>query len=120
MTETENFECYPVPEDVPQNGREQGFYPDSTVAYIRILWKDFEPNRGEYHYEVIEDILEKAKDKGQSVMLRLMPHSTRARDDVPEWLKDIMSCPERPDGARVKDSPTDPDRKSTRLNSSHA
>lgn len=108
MCETENFECYPVPPDVEQKGEKQGFYPDSSTAYIRFLWKEFEPKRGEYNYGFIEDILKKAKSRGQKVILRLMPHSTRARDDVPEWLKTIVNCPERPDGKRVKDSPTDP------------
>ncbi len=106
--ETENFECYPVPEGVEEKGREQGYYPDTTVAYIRVLWKEFEPKRGEYNYKFIEDILNEANEHGQTVMLRLMPHSTCARDDVPDWLKDIMECPVRPDGMRVKDSPKDP------------
>lgn len=108
MTETENIECYPIPKSVPQNGRKEGFYPDTSVAYIRILWKEFEPKRGEYRYEFIEDILQRAKRCDQTVMFRLMPHSTRACDDVPDWLKEIIPCPERPDGERVKDSPTDP------------
>ena len=108
MTETEDIECYPIPQNVPQNGRKEGIYPDTSVAYIRILWKEFEPRRGEYHYEVIEDILQKAKKCEQTVMFRLMPHSTRACDDVPDWLKEMIPCPERPDGERVKDSPTDP------------
>ena len=107
-TETENYECYPVPEGVEENGREQGYYPDNTVAYIRILWKEFEPKQGQYNYAFIEDILAKAKAKGQTVMFRLMPHSTCERDDVPDWLKEIMECPARPAGMRVKDSPTDP------------
>lgn len=107
-TETENYECYPVPEGVEENGREQGYYPDNTVAYIRILWKEFEPKQGEYNYAIIEDILAKAKEKGQTVMFRLMPHSTCERDDVPNWLKEMMECPARPAGMRVKDSPTDP------------
>ncbi|MBR4060374.1 MAG: DUF4832 domain-containing protein [Lachnospiraceae bacterium] len=107
-TETENVECYPIPDYVPQNGREEGFYPDTTVAYIRILWKEFEPKQGEYNFALIEDILTKAKACGQTVMFRLMPHSTRAGDDVPDWLKEIIFCPERPEGERVKDSPTDP------------
>lgn len=106
--ETEPFECYPVPDGVEEKGREQGFHPDETVAYIRILWKNFEPKQGEYDYAFIQDILDKAKSKGQTVMLRLMPHSTCARDDVPNWLKELMPCPERPAGQRVKDSPTDP------------
>ena len=107
-TETENYECYPVPEGVEEKGREQGYYPDNTIAYIRILWKEFEPKQGEYNYDFIQGILDKAKEKGQTVMFRLMPHSTCARDDVPDWIKEMMPCPERPDGMRVKDSPTDP------------
>lgn len=108
MCETEDVECYPIPDYVEQNGRAQGYYPDNTIAYIRVLWKDFEVERGVYNYKFIEDIIEKARSHSQSVIFRLMPHSTRARDDVPEWLKGMIECPERPDGKRVKDSPTDP------------
>ncbi|MBR4058989.1 MAG: DUF4832 domain-containing protein [Lachnospiraceae bacterium] len=108
LTETENFEGYPIPDYVPQKGREEGFYPDTTVAYIRILWKEFEPRRREYNIAFIEEILSKAKACGQTVMFRLMAHSTRESDDVPDWLKEIIPCPKRPDGERVKDSPTDP------------
>lgn len=106
--ETENVECYPIPDDVPENGREEGYHPDSSVVYIRILWKEFEPQQGVYNYKFIEDILEKAREHNQLLLFRLMAHSTRARDDVPDWLKEIIPCPERPDGMRVKDSPTDP------------
>lgn len=106
--ETENVECYPVPDDVPENGREEGYYPDNTVVYIRALWKEFEPRRGEYNYQFIQDIIDKAKAHSQSLIFRLIAHSTRARDDVPDWLKELVDCPARPDGERVKDSPTDP------------
>ncbi len=109
MTETEHIECYPIPDYVEQNGREQGYHPDGNVAYIRILWRDFEPQKGEYNFGFVEDILNDAKAHGQTVMFRLMAHSTRKEDDVPEWLKEIVDCPERPDGMRVKDSPTDPE-----------
>ena len=106
--ETESYECYPVPAGVEEKGREQGFHPDNTVAYIRSLWKEFEPEQGVYNYAFIEDILNRAKEKGQTVVFRLMPHSTCERDDVPDWLKKLMPCPKRPEGMRVKDSPTDP------------
>lgn len=108
MTETEHVECYPIPNDVKQNGREEGFYPDSTMAYFRVLWKEFEPEQGKYNYKLIEDLLEQAKANEQDLIFRLLPHSTRARDDVPDWLKELIPCPERPEGKRVKDSPTDP------------
>lgn len=108
MTETEHVECYPVPDYVEEKGAEQGYYPDCSVVYIRILWKEFEPREGEYNYAFIEDILNKAKASGQSVMFRIMQHSTRASDDVPDWLKGKIDCPARPDGMRVKDCPKDP------------
>lgn len=107
-TETERVECYPPSPDAEENGRAEGYYPDTSVVYIRILWKEFEPRQGEYNYKFIEDIIEKAKSHSQTLIFRLMAHSTRACDDVPDWLKDIIPCPERPDGMRVKDSPTDP------------
>ena len=107
-TETERVECYPPSPDAEENGRAEGYYPDNSVVYIRILWKEFEPKRGEYNYKFIEDIIEEAKRHSQTLIFRLMAHSTRACDDVPEWLKEIIPCPERPDGMRVKDSPTDP------------
>lgn len=108
FTETEHVECYPVPDYVEEKGRAQGYYPDSSVVYIRILWKEFEPREKEYNYAFIEDILKKAKENNQTLMFRLMQHSTRESDDVPEWLKTKIECPARPVGKRVKDSPTDP------------
>ena len=108
MTETEHVECYPVPPTTEEKGRAQGYYPDCSVVYIRILWKEFEPNEGEYNYAFIEDILQKARDNDQTVMFRLMQHSTRESDDVPEWLKTKIDCPARPAGMRVKDCPSDP------------
>lgn len=107
MCETENVECYPVPDYVPQNGRAEGYYPDASVAYIRPLWKEFEPEQGVYNYDFIEDFLRRADEHGQTVCFRLIAHSTREEDDVPDWLKKLIPCPERPAGKRVKDSPTD-------------
>ena len=107
MTETEHVECYPVPDYVEEKGRE-GYYPDCSIAYIRILWKEFEPKQGEYNYDFIEDILQNARENGQTVMFRLLPHSTRESDDVPDWLKTLIECPVRPLGERVKTSPSDP------------
>ena len=106
--ETEHYECYPIPDYVEQNGRSEGYYPDTSVAYMRVLWKEFEPQRGVYNYDFIQDILDKAKAHGQTVMFRLIAHSTRESDDVPDWLKELIDCPARPEGKRVKDSPTDP------------
>ena len=107
-TETEHYECYPIPDYVEENGREEGFYPDTSIVYIRSLWKEFEPQKGKYNYDFIQDIIDKAKSHNQTLAFRLIAHSTREMDDVPDWLKEIIPCPARPEGQRVKDSPTDP------------
>lgn len=101
-------ERYPVYDWVEQKGREQGFYPDTEIAYFRILWKDFEKEEGVYDFALTDEIFKKAKEKNQSVMLRLVPHTARENEDVPDWLRAKIPCPERPATARVKDSPTDP------------
>lgn len=107
-TETERVECYPISPDAEENGRSEGWYPDSSVAYIRVLWKELEPRRGEYNLAFIENILKEAEAHKQTLILRLMAHSTRAEDDVPDWLRELIPCPARPPMERVKDSPTDP------------
>jgi hypothetical protein len=108
MTETERVECYPVSPDAEENGHEEGYYPDTSIAYIRILWKEFEPERGIYNYNFIKNIIDEAKKHGQTLIFRLMAHSTRASDDVPEWLKSLVHCPQRPPMMRIKESPLDP------------
>ncbi len=108
MTETERVECYPISPDAEENGRNEGWYPDNTVAYFRVLWKEFEPRQGEYRYSFIEEILEGARRHGQTVIFRLIAHSTRESDDLPDWLRALIPCPERPPMKRVKESPTHP------------
>lgn len=101
-------EHYPVNDFVEQKGRKQGFYPDTEIAYIRMLWRDFEPEEGVFNYSLTDEIFKKAAEKNQCVMFRLMPHTTRQNEDVPDWLREQIDCPERPDTARVKDSPMSP------------
>ncbi len=93
LTETERVEVYPPSPDAEEKGREQGYYPDTSIAYIRILWKEFEPRQGEYNYAFVDRIIEEARAHNQSLIFRLMPHSTRAEDDVPDWLKELIPCP---------------------------
>lgn len=100
-------ESYPLGNYLEENGEKDGWHPDTEVAYIRITWRKFEPEKGVYNYALIDEIFEKAVQKSQSVMLRLMPHTTRGAEDVPSWLKKEIDCPERPDDKRVKESPTD-------------
>ncbi len=101
-------ERYPVYPELEQKGREQGFYPDTEMAYIRMIWRDFEPVEGQYNFALTDDIIEKCIEHKQHLMFRLMPHTTRRQEDVPDWLKEQIPCPERPDDKRIKDSPSSP------------
>lgn len=101
-------ERYPLYDHVEEKGNLTGWHPESQMAYIRILWKDFEPTEGCYRYELLDDIFTKAREHKQYVMLRLMPHTTRSTEDVPDWLRKQIECPVRHDEDRIKDSPADP------------
>ena len=48
-------ERYPLYDYIEQNGRNEGFHPDTEVAYIRTLWKDFEPEEGKFNPFTDED-----------------------------------------------------------------
>lgn len=100
-------ERYPIHDFVKDYGTSEGFYPDCEIAYIRILWKDFEPVEGMYNYALLDKIFSKAEEHKQCVMLRVMPHTARESEDVPDWLKKQIVCPERLDERRIKDSPKD-------------
>ncbi len=100
-------ERYPIYDWIADYGKSEGYYPDCEIVYIRIVWCDFEPEEGEFNFALTDDIFRQAKEHGQSVMLRLMPHTTRENEDVPAWLRAKIPCPARPTEARVKDSPTD-------------
>ncbi|MBQ8508934.1 MAG: hypothetical protein IJ493_03405 [Clostridia bacterium] len=85
MCETKNVECYPIPDGVAENDREQGFYPDTTVAYIRVLWKEIEPggenrrpveNRADMH----GILLVAGRMEGQDQLLG-QPHGLSLRAD---------------------------------------
>ncbi|MBL7714429.1 MAG: DUF4832 domain-containing protein [Bdellovibrionales bacterium] len=71
--------------------RRGGYYPDSSIAYIRIYWKEIEPLPGKYQWSMITEAIEKAKKRGQKLMIRLMPYGEikNTKEDVPNWYREI-------------------------------
>ena len=63
-------------------------YPDSSVAYVRVYWCYIEPKEGEYNRELMDRLLRLAKQRGQTLMFRLMPYD--ARPDVPAWYRAMV------------------------------
>ena len=61
-------------------------YPECSIAYFRFYWSKLEPWEGKYNFEMIDWLLEKAKQNRQDLALRFMP--TSAADPyvgTPKW-----------------------------------
>jgi len=61
-------------------------YPECSIAYFRFYWSKLEPQEGRYNFEMVDWLLEKAREKGQDLALRFMP--TGNEDSylcTPEW-----------------------------------
>lgn len=92
-----------LPKDLFRLERETAYYhPPASVAYFRIPWRVLEPREGEYDFSLIHRILAEAEARDQQVMLRFPPHDARPGDlDLPEWLKEKASLPERQIGDKL-------------------
>ncbi len=85
-----NLEQYDNPLDVRENNN----YPNTSIAYFRILWSVVEPEQGKYRWDYIDSLLELAHVHGQTLMLRISPYKGRPIDDVPAWYREMVG-PER-------------------------
>jgi len=65
-------------------------YPLTSVAYFRIYWKFIEPEMGSYRWELIDTALKTARDRKQTLMLRIAPYGTDANNDVPDWYRKML------------------------------
>ena len=61
--------------------------PHSTVAYCRWYWDQIEPEDGQFRWEIIDGALATARDRGQTLAIRVMCHDHKGANDVPEWFK---------------------------------
>jgi len=59
-------------------------YPSTTVAYCRWVWRVIEPEPDKYRWDVIDGALKAARQRGQTLQVRLQPGAGGA--GVPEWL----------------------------------
>ena len=69
-------------------------YPNTSIAYFRILWKVIEPEMGKYRWDYIDSLLNLAHAHGQTLMLRISPYKGKPNDDVPDWYRKMVG-PER-------------------------
>jgi hypothetical protein len=71
-------------EKLPQAASNPDF-PDASVSYCRWYWNVLEPERGKYHWEIVDLAIEEARTHGQKLAIRLMPYSNQ--DPLPEWYR---------------------------------
>jgi len=60
-------------------------FTEASVAYCRWYWNVLEPERGKYHWEIVDLAIEVARAHGQKLAIRLMPYSNQ--DPLPEWFR---------------------------------
>jgi hypothetical protein len=65
-------------------------YPMTTIAYFRIYWKFIEPQKGKYRWDLIDKALETARQRNQTLMLRIAPYGTGTDNDVPDWYRQMV------------------------------
>src|SRR5689334_12172315 len=83
-------EGYPI-EYQPFHGKlEVKGQPLSTIPYFRVYWRFLEPEMGKYRWDLIDTALRTAHDRGQTLMLRVAPYGTSAKEDVPGWYRAMV------------------------------
>lgn len=55
-------------------------YTDTTVVYLRWLWKTFEPERGKRNWAILDEYLKTAGERGQTVQFRLNTYDIGFQD----------------------------------------
>lgn len=61
-----------------------------SVVYIRFNWTDAEPERGQYNWKIIDDVIEAWKSRGATVAFRIMTCNAHSAGYYasPKWLFD--------------------------------
>lgn len=60
-------------------------YPPQKVVYFRWPWADLEPEEGRYNFEFVDEVIQQAKAKGETLGFRIV---TEYRSGTPRWLLD--------------------------------
>jgi hypothetical protein len=65
-------------------------YPSTTIAYWRVYWKFMEPEEGAYQWDMLDQALEMARSRGQTLIIRIAPYGTGDERDVPQWYRALV------------------------------
>ncbi len=65
-------------------------HPMTSIAYFRVYWRFIEPEEGKYRWDLINHALKTAKERQQTLMLRIAPYGTGKENDVPSWYRELV------------------------------
>jgi hypothetical protein len=83
-------EGYPIVYQEFKGSLENRNHPATSIAYFRVYWKFIEPAAGRYRWELLDTALKTARNRKQTLMLRIAPYGTTADNDVPDWYRAMM------------------------------
>lgn len=67
-------------------------HPQTSIAYWRVYWRYLEPEKGHYRWDLLDQALRTAHQRGQTIMLRLPPYGSGRgqKTDVPDWYRKMV------------------------------
>ncbi len=83
-------EGYPIAYQDFKGSLENKDHPMTSIAYFRVYWKFLEPERGHYRWDLLDRALHTARDRRQTLMLRVAPYGTKDDNDVPDWYRAMV------------------------------
>jgi hypothetical protein len=92
--DTDPSEGFPIDYAALRAAKKPKNFPATTMAYFRIYWRFIEPNEGEYHWEQVDEALRIARERHQTLMLRLPPYGPDEKSDVPAWYRAASNEPD--------------------------
>lgn len=83
-------EGFPIEYQTFDGNLENENYPMTSLAYFRIYWKFIEPEPDRYQWDLIDKALSTAKERKQTLLLRIAPYGTGSERDVPAWYRELV------------------------------
>jgi hypothetical protein len=83
-------EGYPIVYPDFKGSLENKDHPMTSIAYFRVYWKFLEPESGKYRWDLLDQALRTARERRQSLMLRVAPYGTKDDNDVPDWYRAML------------------------------
>ncbi len=65
-----------------------GYLP-SPIAYCRWFWRRFQPEKDRFDWTLIDQALQTAHDRGQTLQVRLMPYGSAKQPCLPDWYEQV-------------------------------